>query len=95
MYSFEELVQKEYDKRRADGCACANWHQAAGLIFEEVDEFWDEVKKRPGKRNKLNALKELIQISGLCRRAAEDLGLLTYYNEMIQKDPYLYPCLSP
>lgn len=49
-------------------------HEAYGVILEELDEFWDEVKRQ--HPNPVLLLKELIQVAAMCERAAEDLGLL-------------------
>jgi NTP pyrophosphatase (non-canonical NTP hydrolase) len=61
-----------------------SWHEAYGLILEEVDEFWDEVKKKSHKRPRMDALKELVQIAALCERAALDLALLDDYEKKQQ-----------
>ncbi len=74
MASFKELVDSETRRlgtRRVNG-----WHEAYGLIREEFEEFWDECKKRPSKRDLANAAKELAQVACLCQRTAEDLGLV-------------------
>ena len=48
-------------------------HEAYSVILEEVDEFWDEVKKRVP--DKVEMRKELIQIAAMAARAVEDLNL--------------------
>lgn len=48
-------------------------HEAYGVILEEVDEFWDEVKKKHPSREEMR--KELIQVAAMCLRAIIDLGL--------------------
>lgn len=57
-------------------------HEAYGVILEELDEFWDEVKKNPKKlttgqatERHLNMRKELIQVAAMAVRAIHDLGL--------------------
>lgn len=48
-------------------------HEAYAVILEEVDEYWEEVKKNPTKRNP-DALKlELVQSAAMCVRALVDL----------------------
>lgn len=74
--SFRETVQGELTRMSAKRRTCQSWHEAYGLILEEMDEFWDEVKKKAENRDKSNALKELSQIAALCERAAIDLGLV-------------------
>jgi hypothetical protein len=50
-------------------------HEAYGVLLEEVDEFWDEVRKNSVYRNKANMLKELTQISAMAHKAALSLKL--------------------
>lgn len=49
-------------------------HEAYGVILEELDEFWDEVRQQRQDPSRL--LRELIQTAAMCMRAAEDLGLI-------------------
>ena len=51
-------------------------HEAYAVLLEEVDEFWDEVKKKPAKRNKQNMLKELSQIAAVALKAISSLDLI-------------------
>jgi hypothetical protein len=46
-------------------------HEAYAVILEELDEFWDEVRKKEHCPEKM--LRELIQIAAMAQRAAEDL----------------------
>lgn len=48
-------------------------HEAYGVLAEEVNEFWDEVKKRRTLRNPQRMREELIQIAAVAIRAAVDL----------------------
>jgi hypothetical protein len=50
-------------------------HEAYGVILEELDEFWDEVKKKKELRDKANMRKELIQVAAMAIRAIADLEL--------------------
>lgn len=59
-------------------------HEAYAVLLEEVDEFWDEVKKNPKKMDvdtatewHLNMRQELIQIAAMAVQAIHDLGLDT------------------
>ncbi len=80
---FRTLVDAELDKHKLSNKCCKSWHEAYGLIAEEVEEFWDEVKKKSAKRDKVNALVELVQISALCERIASDLALLEDYKKAL------------
>jgi hypothetical protein len=53
----------------------ASAHEAYAVLVEEMDEFWDEVKKRSENRDKLAMRTELIQIAAMACRAIHDLGL--------------------
>ncbi len=48
-------------------------HEAASVIREEFEEFWDEVKKKNPSSSVLRT--ELIQTAAMCVRAIYDLGL--------------------
>lgn len=50
-------------------------HEAYSVIKEELDEFWDEVKKKSEERTRDALREELIQTSAMCVRAIHDLGL--------------------
>ena len=45
-------------------------HEAYGVILEEVDEFWEEVKKKRKLRNTDNMRRELVQIAAMSLKAA-------------------------
>lgn len=49
-------------------------HEAYGVLAEEVDEFWDEVKKKRSKRDPAAMRAELKQIAAVAIRAMTDLG---------------------
>ena len=51
-------------------------HESYAVILEEVDEFWEEVRKRNCQRDKQAMRTELIQIAAMAVRAIHDLGLL-------------------
>lgn len=42
-----------------------SFHEAYGVLAEEVDEFWDEVKLKASKRVAANIRKELIQVAAV------------------------------
>jgi hypothetical protein len=49
-------------------------HEAAAVIREEFEEFWDEVKQRSHDHQRM--ADELIQVAAMCNRAVLDLNLL-------------------
>jgi NTP pyrophosphatase (non-canonical NTP hydrolase) len=50
-------------------------HEAYAILLEEVDEFWDEVKKQTGERDSAKLRSELIQIAAMAVRTVVDLTL--------------------
>lgn len=68
MTLFDKLLALT-DKKCA-GKKVNSWHEGYGLLAEEVDELWDEVKKKSYRRNRSNAILECAQIASLCKRFA-------------------------
>lgn len=75
MLTFQERVSQELAEVRKRVKPFNSWHEAFAILLEEVEEFKEEVWKKSHKRNRDNALKELVQIAGIAQRAAEDLML--------------------
>lgn len=50
-------------------------HEAYAVILEELDEFWEECKKKLGHRDPDLMRIELMQIAAMACRAAIDLKL--------------------
>jgi hypothetical protein len=50
-----------------------NPHEGYAVIKEELDELWDEVKKKPGMRCKASLKKEAIQVGAMALRFILDL----------------------
>lgn len=73
--TFRELVIEEMHELRMKNGEFNSWHEAYGVLLEEVEEFWKDCKKRPSKRNPENALRELVQIAAIAECAAYDLTL--------------------
>lgn len=48
-------------------------HEAYAVIREELDEFWDEVKKKRSERDPELMKKELIQVAAMAIRAIHDV----------------------
>jgi hypothetical protein len=72
---FPELVKrrlKDLKKKRP----IASHHDGYGKILEEVDELWDEVRKKEKKRDNRMTVLELLDIAAACERMAEDLHLM-------------------
>lgn len=52
----------------------ASWHEGYAILKEEVDELWDEIKKRPGLRNTDKLREEATQVAAMALRLLVDLG---------------------
>jgi hypothetical protein len=50
-------------------------HEAYAVILEELDEFWEEVRKKREERSREAMRTELIQTAAMCVRAIHDLDL--------------------
>ncbi len=70
---FNKLVEEELVKALKTHGPETSYHQGYAILLEEVDEFWDIVKQKSSKRNHLDALKELVQISAMAQKLAEDV----------------------
>jgi hypothetical protein len=46
------------------------------VILEELDEFWDEVRKKQALRSKEQLRTELVEVAAMCLRTAIDCGLM-------------------
>ncbi len=66
-------VENELRMAMAKHYSMASPHEAYSIIWEELDEFWDEVKLR--KQDECAMRKELIQTAAMCIRAIVDLDL--------------------
>lgn len=59
------MVISECNRARNSNAPFNSLHEAYAVLQEEVDEFWDEVKKKPTNRSRDNTRKELIQIAAM------------------------------
>lgn len=72
---FQERVENELSRARDTHYAgIRSVHEGYSVILEEVDELWDEVKRRQPSPDVV--LKELVQIGAMAQRMAEDLQLV-------------------
>ena len=68
-------VAAEHERATRLHASLNSAHEAYAVILEELDEFWEEVRKQRANRN-LDAMgTELVQIAAMCCRAYYDLGL--------------------
>ena len=73
MKSFNELVKEELIKARQKHGPVTSVHEGYAVILEELDEVWEEVKKKTENRDLDNLLKELVQVSTTAQKMAEDI----------------------
>lgn len=52
----------------------ASWHEGYAILKEEVDELWDEIRKRPGVRDRDKLREEATQVAAMALRLLVDLG---------------------
>lgn len=71
--SFPELVAEELRQARAANPPFHNLHEGYAVILEEVDELWDEIKKKRAVRSRSNLMEEVVQIAAMCQRLYEDV----------------------
>ena len=48
-------------------------HEGYAVILEELDELWDEIKKKKEERDKTKLMKEVVQVAAMAMRFASDL----------------------
>jgi len=73
MMKFNNLVREELKRARRKHGPILSIHEGYAVILEELDEAWNEVKKQTEERNLNNLLKELIQVSAMAQKMAEDV----------------------
>ncbi len=72
---FADLVKDELAKARNNHPPLNSAHEALAVIWEEFEEFKEEVFRRETARIPEAMLLELVQTAAMCQRAAEDLAL--------------------
>jgi hypothetical protein len=73
MTQFEINVAIELQNAKAKYRPMASAHEGWAVIREEIDELWDEVKKKPSKRDTIAMYEELVQIAAMAQRMAADI----------------------
>jgi len=73
--TFPNMMLKELEKAERNHAPINSAHEATKVIEEELEEFWEEVRKKKENRNREAMLNELVQTATMCWRAARDLGL--------------------
>jgi hypothetical protein len=75
MSSFQNSVSQELAIARVKYRDMASAHEGWAVLREEVDKLWEEVKKKPSKRDTSAMYIELVQVAAMAQRMAEDIVL--------------------
>lgn len=78
---FLDMTASELRRAMLKHAPLNSHHEAYAVILEELDEYWDEVRKRAENRDPADMLTELIQVAAMCARAAVDLELVGLIRE--------------
>jgi NTP pyrophosphatase (non-canonical NTP hydrolase) len=74
-YTFDRLLKIRYEYLQANSSRpYASLHEGFAVLQEEVDELWDEVRKKHDERNVQSLLNELADIILVAKRIVADLG---------------------
>lgn len=68
------LVRTELERAEAKWPRYASAHEGYAVLLEEVDEFWDEVRKRPADRNRDRMRLEAVQVATVAMRIVLSLS---------------------
>lgn len=72
---FNEQVQEELKSARKKHGPIHSIHEGYSVLLEEVDEVWEIVKLKTSERDLQHLYKELIQVSAMAQKMAEDVVL--------------------
>jgi NTP pyrophosphatase (non-canonical NTP hydrolase) len=63
---FLKAVLDEYERANEKYDQFTNNHEGYGVIKEEVDELWDEIKKNKGLKPNRWMKEEAVQVAAMC-----------------------------
>ena len=73
MNTVREFVTRELEGARSKHKPINSVHEGYAVILEELEEFWEEVRKKRQERNVDRMFDELVQIAAMAQRTAEDV----------------------
>jgi len=76
MATFNTLVNVELESARGKHAPINSAHEGYAVILEELDEFWEQVRKKRINQDHSEMLSELVQVGAMAQRTAEDLKLI-------------------
>lgn len=68
-----ELIKEEFNSATINNNSYNSAHEGYAVILEELDELWDEVKKKNSLRDKNLMKKEAVQVASSSIRFIYDL----------------------
>ena len=68
-----KLVENELRRAKALHGKFHSVHEGWAVLYEEVDELWDEVKKKTKERSQAKLAEEAIQVAAMAARFVVDL----------------------
>lgn len=71
------LIAAEVNRAKRHGEKFASLHEAWAVCFEELDEIWDETRKKRRDRRVLDLRKEFIQLAAMAVKALESIENFT------------------
>ncbi len=71
--SLAEAIDDELALARSKNHKFNSSHEGYAVILEEVDELWEEVRKKRSERDKSKMRQECIQIAAMSIRFIQDL----------------------
>jgi hypothetical protein len=69
---FAQAVEVEVADARRKHNRINSVHEGYAVILEELDEFWEQVRKRSEQRDQAEMWMELVQVAAMAQRTAED-----------------------
>jgi hypothetical protein len=72
---FLDAMENELNEAMGAHPPINSTHEGYSVILEELDEFWDEVKRKRAERDSGAMYAELVQIAAMAARTAVDCGL--------------------
>lgn len=70
---FWDMVATELQVAKASYPPARSFHEAYGIMLEEVEELWEEVKRKHKLRDSAAILEEAVQVAAMSQRTAQDL----------------------
>lgn len=86
MSIFQNHVTAELAAARARHRPIGSLHEGYAVIAEELDELWDECRRKSEVRCVQQVYRELVQIAAMAQRVAEDVVAGQVVGELIERE---------